>query len=128
MPSFRTDADALLRILSEVRKNILDFEQRCAFLAGLRQRSERMFSEMRDRPDADPHKMLARMLLTASMGMKEDEFTTQKLEALKLALTVLGASAIAPSDILRCQDAMLWAGLLGYGYSGGKRATVDGKY
>jgi hypothetical protein len=128
MPSFRKDADALLDILAELRKNILSYDLRCAFLGRLRESSERMHSEMRGRPDTDPHKMLATMLLLAAKGTHEDEFTTPKLEALQGALTVLGASAIAPSDVLRCQSAMLWAGLLGYGYSGGKRATVDGKY
>ena len=128
MPSFRKDADALLDILAELRKNILSYDLRCAFLGGLRDSSERMLSEMRERPDTDPHKLLAILLLVAAKGTRQDEFTTPKLDALQGALTVLGSSAIAPSDIERCRSAMLWAGLLGYGYSGGTRATVDGKY
>lgn len=128
VPSFRNDADHLLAVLSELRKNILSYELRCALLAGMRERSERMLAEMRTRPDTDPHKALATMLWTAAMGTREDEFTTPKLDAIQGALVVLGASAIGGSDIERVRTAMLWAGLLGFGYSGGKRATVDGKY
>ncbi len=128
MASFRSEADDLLAILAEIRKNILDYDMRCTFLARLRERSEAMLAGMAARPDTDPHKALATMLLTAAIGTGEDEFTTPKLEALQGALVVLGASAIAPSDIERVRSAMLWAGLLGRGYSGGKRASVDGKY
>ncbi|MBM4249264.1 MAG: hypothetical protein FJ149_07495 [Euryarchaeota archaeon] len=128
MASFRAEADALLAILFELRKNILSYELRSAFLHRLRERSEGMLVEMRSRPDADPHKALVTMLLTAAIGTGEDEFTTPKLEALQGALVVLGATAIGPSDLERVRSAMLWAGLLGRGYSGGKRATVDGKY
>jgi len=128
MVSFRSESDALLAILLELRKNILSYELRCALLAGMRQRSERMLSEMAARPETDPHKAIAVMLRTAAMGTKEDEFTTPKLDAIKGALVVLGATAIGPGDIESVRTAMLWAGLLGYGYSGGKRATVDGKY
>jgi hypothetical protein len=128
MASFRTEADALIAMIAEIRKNILDRDMRCYFLTRLRERSEGMLIEMRSRPDTDPHKALATMLLTSAMGTGEDEFTTPKLDALHDALVVLGASAIAPSDLERVRSAMLWAGLLGRGYSGGKRATVDGKY
>ncbi len=128
MASFRGEADALLAILADIRKNMLDYGTRCLFLTRLRERSEAMLIDLRPRPDADPHKVLATMLLTAAVGTGEDEFTTPKIEALHGALVVLGASAIAPSDIERVRYAMLWAGLLGRGYSGGKRASVDGKY
>jgi hypothetical protein len=128
MGAFRSESDALLAILLELRKNILSYELRCALLSGMRQRSERMLAEMASRADTDPHKALAKMLWTAAMGTKEDEFTTPKLDAIQGALVVLGASAIGPGDIESVRTAMLWAGLLGYGYSGGKRATVDGKY
>ena len=128
MASFRAEADALLAMLAEIRKNILYREMRCAFLGRLRERSEAMLIEMRSRPDTDPHKALVTMLLTAAYGTGEDEFTTPKLDALQTALVVLGATAIGPRDMERVRSAMLWAGLLGRGYSGGKRATVDGKY
>lgn len=128
MASFRAEADALLAMLSEIRKDILYRELRCAFLDRLRERSEAMLIEMRPRPDTDPHKALATMLLTAAYGTAEDEFTTPKLDALQAALVVLGATAIGPRDMERVRSAMLWAGLLGRGYSGGRRATVDGKY
>lgn len=128
MASFRAEADALLAILAEIKKNILDYDLRCHFLRRLRERSEAMLVELRPRADADPHKVLATMLLTAAIGTGEDEFTTPKLDALHDALVVLGASAIGPSDLERVRSAMLWAGLLGRGYSGGKRASVDGKY
>jgi len=128
MASFSKDADALLLVLSELHKDILSYDLRCAMLAGMRERSERMLSEMATRPDTDPHKALAKMLWTAAMGTKEYEFTTPKLDAIKDALVVLGAQAIGGGDVQRVQTAMLWAGLLGFGYSGGKRATVDGKY
>jgi hypothetical protein len=128
MASFRAESDSLLAILLELKKNILDYDLRCHFLRRLRERSEMMLVELRPRPDDDPHKALATMLLTASIGTGEDEFTTPKLDALRDALVVLGASAIGPSDLERVRSAMLWAGLLGRGYSGGKRATVDGKY
>ena len=87
-----------------------------------------MLIDIRDRPETDPHKALVTMLLTAAIGTGEDEFTTPKLDALHDALVVLGASAIGPSDLERVRSGMLWAGLLGRGYSGGRRATVDGKY
>lgn len=132
MPIFgidpKKDADALLHVLLELRRDILSFELRCTFLAQLRQRSERLSSELRERPDADPQKALVSMLFTASRGMNEDEFTTPKLEALQHCLVALGAARMAPGEVERCRSEMLWAGLLGFGYSGGKRASVDGKY
>jgi hypothetical protein len=128
MASFRAESDALLAVLAEIRKNILDYDLRCHFLDRLKARSEMMLVELRSRADTDPHKVLATMLLTAAIGTGEDEFTTPKLDALHDALVVLGASAIGQSDLERVRSAMLWAGLLGRGYSGGKRATVDGKY
>jgi len=124
----KKDADALLHVLLELRRDILSFELRCTFLAQLRQRSERLSSELRERPDADPQKALVSMLFTASRGMNEDEFTTPKLEALQHCLVALGAARMAPGEVERCRSEMLWAGLLGFGYSGGKRASVDGKY
>jgi len=124
----KKDADALLHELWELRHNILSYELRCEFLAELRMRSERLRSELRERPEADPQKALVSMLCTASQGMNEDEFTTPKLEALQHCLVALGAARMAPGEVDRCRSEMLWAGLLGFGYSGGKRATVDGKY
>jgi len=128
MPSFKREADALLNRLLDLKENILDYDLRVGFLADLSQRSERLLADMEGRPDDDPHKAIATMMRTASFGTREDEFTTPKLDALRGALVLLGASTIGYSDIQRCRSAMLWAGLLGYGYSGGKRATVDGKY
>jgi hypothetical protein len=122
------DADALLHIIQELRRDILSCELRSSFLAQLRQRSERLSSQLRERPDADPQKALVSMLFTASLGMNEDEFTTPKLDALQQCLVALGAARMAPAEVERCRSAMLLAGLLGFGYSGGKRATVDGKY
>jgi hypothetical protein len=124
----KKDADALLYKLADLREDILSYELRYSFLADLRKRSERLSTELQDRPDGDPHKSIVSMLCTASQGMNEDEFTTPKLEALQQCLIALGASRMAPDEVERCRSAMLWAGLLGYGYSGGKRATVDGKY
>jgi len=128
MADFRKDADALLAILSELRKDILSYDLRCGLLTEMRQRSERMLSEMASRTDTDPHKALAKMLWTAAMGTRQEEFTTPKMDAIRGALVVLGSSAIGQGDVDSVRTAMLWAGLLGYGYSGGKRATVDGKY
>jgi hypothetical protein len=122
------DADALLQVLAELRQDILSYELRSSFLAQLRRISERLSSQLRERPDSDPQKALVSMLFTASQGMNEDEFTTPKLEALQQCLVALGAAHMAPADVERCRSAMLLAGLLGFGYSGGKRATVDGKY
>jgi len=124
----KKDADAILNILVELRRDILSWELRCAFLDQLRRRSERLWPEMQPRPETDPHKALVSMLRTAAAGMSEDDFTTPKLDAFQQCLVALGASTVAPGEVERCRSAMLWAGLLGYGYSGGKRATVDGKY
>ncbi len=124
----KRDADALLNLLVELRRDILSYELRCAFLDQLRQRSERLWSELQARPETDPQKALVSMLRTAGAGMSEDDFTTPKLDAFQQSLVALGAARLAPGEVDRCRTAMLWAGLLGFGYSGGKRATVDGKY
>ena len=132
MPMFgcdpRKEADALLRVLVELRRDILSWDLRSTFLAELRLRSENLAAGLRERPDADPQKALVSMLGTASLGMGEDDFTTPKLDAFQQCLVALGAARLGPGEVERCRSAMLWAGLLGYGYSGGKRATVDGKY
>jgi hypothetical protein len=132
MPIFKhdpkKDADALLQRLADLQANILSYELRCSFLADLRERSERLVAEFRDRADSDPHKAIASMLRTAALGLREDEFNAAKLDALRQCLVVLSAGKMAPEEVGRCHSAMLWAGLLGYGFSGGKRATVDGKY
>ena len=124
----KKDADALLQKVLDLKQDILSYEMRSSFLADLRERSERLSLELADRPDGDPHKVLTSFLRITSLGLGEDEFTTQKLEALQQCLMALGAARLAPQEVERCRSMMLWAGLLGYGYSGGKRATVDGKY
>jgi len=124
----KKEADHLLGILVELRRDILSWELRCAFLDQLRRGSERLWAQMQSRPETDPHRALVSMLRTAGAGMSEDDFTTPKLDAFSQTLVALGAARLAPGEVERCRSAMLWAGLLGYGYSGGKRATVDGKY
>lgn len=132
MPSSKRDtkkeADALLRQLMDLKADILSYQQRSSFLNGLRERSECLVNELLERPDHDPHKAIVLMLRTASMGLREDEFNSDKIEALRQCLVVLGAGRIALEDVERCRSMMLWAGLLGYGFSGGRRVTVDGKY
>jgi hypothetical protein len=124
----KKDADALLNVLVELRRDILSYDLRCTFLSELKERSDRLFSGLQERPEADPQKALVSMLHTASLGMSEDDFTTPKIDAFQQCLVALGAARLPPGEVDRCRTAMLWAGLLGYGYSGGKRATVDGKY
>lgn len=41
---------------------------------------------------------------------------------------VLGAPRMALEEVEDCRSKMLWAGLLGFGFSGGRRVAVDGKY
>jgi len=124
----KKEADALLRQLMDLKADILSYGLRSSFLNGLRERSEGLVNELWDRPDHDPHKAIAVMLRTASQGLREDEFNSDKIEALKQCLVVLGAAGIALEDVEKCRSMMLWAGLLGYGFSGGRRVTVDGKY
>jgi len=124
----RKEADALLRTLLDLKANILSYELRCAFLAQLAESTERLEAALRERPEADPHKAIVAMLRTASQGLREDEFTGAKIEALQRCLVVLGAPRMALEEVENCRSMMLWAGLLGFGFSGGRRTTVDGKY
>lgn len=132
MPFLKRDtereADVLLRQLLDLKADILSYELRSSFLNGLRERSEWLLNGLGDRPDHDPHRAIVLMLRTASLGLREDEFNSDKIEALRQCLMVLGAAGIALEDVEKCRSMMLWAGLLGYGYSGGRRVTVDGKY
>ena len=120
-------ADSLLQKLRGVRKNIFDEELRVLFLAELKEFSERRVAELNGRPD-DPPMAICQMLLIAAKGTRHDEFTTPKLDALDRALVVAGVARISVSEVERCRQEMLAAGLLGFGYSGGNRRTVDGKY
>ncbi|MEM4729705.1 MAG: hypothetical protein QXH42_08125 [Thermoplasmata archaeon] len=132
MPLFRkpaaAHADALLEKLAPLQKNILDAGLRASFVEDFRRSMEALCAELEKRPESDPHRRLASMLRVASLGLQEDEFTTPKLEALRHCFMVLGASAMAEDELRRCHFLLLQAGLLGIGFSGGRRVTVDGKY
>ncbi|MGQ9583027.1 MAG: hypothetical protein ACUVV6_05885 [Thermoplasmatota archaeon] len=121
-------ADALLEALAPVGRNILDERARSSFVEEFQARMEALSSELTSRAPRDPHGRLAGMLRTASLDLRAEEFTTPRVMALRRCLTAFRASRVPEAEVRACHLALLETGLLGPGFSGGKRATVDGKY
>jgi len=120
-------ADALLLKLRNLKKNIFNEGLRESFLTELKELSEKKVNELQGGKHGS-HLSVFTMLLTGARGMRPDEFTNLKMDALDRALVIAGAGRISSDDVEDCYQKMLAAGLLGFGFSGGNRRTVDGKY
>jgi hypothetical protein len=119
--------DALILRLRVLKQKIFNEELRESFLFELKDLSEKKVNELQGGKGGS-HLSIYTMLLTAARGMRQDEINTQKMDAIDRALVMVGASRISDKDVEICYQQMMSAGLLGFGFSGGNRRTVDGKY